>query len=340
MKEEILSEEMRLLYVALTRAKEKLIITGYDKDYNKSISEKTKLMINDKEEKIDLVSIRQAKSYLDWIELAYINNKEELKEILEFNLINKDSIINCADSKEDVKTNKKSNLKVENKNLANKIDKILNWKYKYGQSTIIKGKSSVTEIIGENKRNIETIEKPKFLLEENEKLTKAEIGTLMHLFLQNLDFKETYNKQKIIELIEKLIDKKIITEIQANYIDINKILNFTNSTLYTDIKNAKEVFKERPFYIYISSDEIYHNGILENILVQGVIDLYYIDKNNKIVLVDYKTDYVENNNEKELIDKYKGQLGIYKKALEQSLNEKVEKVYIYSTYLNKEILIK
>ena len=55
--------------------------------------------------------------------------------------------------------------------------------------------------------------------------------------------------------------------------------------------------------------------------------------------MDYKTDYVENNNEQELINKYKGQLGIYKRALEQALNKKVEAVYIYSTYLEKQILV-
>ena len=78
----------------------------------------------------------------------------------------------------------------------------------------------------------------------------------------------------------------------------------------------------------------------ESILIQGIIDLYYINQNNEIVLIDYKTDYVEKNNEQELIEKYKPQLKIYKKAIEEALNKNVEKVYIYSVYLNKEILVK
>ena len=72
-------------------------------------------------------------------------------------------------------------------------------------------------------------------------------------------------------------------------------------------------------------------------LVQGIIDLYYIDKNDNLVLLDYKTDYVANGNEQELIDKYKQQLELYKRALEDSLNRKVDKIYIYSIYLNKRI---
>ena len=75
------------------------------------------------------------------------------------------------------------------------------------------------------------------------------------------------------------------------------------------------------------------------IIIAFIITILVYNKNDEIILVDYKTDYVSNNNGKELIDKYNGQLSIYKKALEQALNKKVEAVCIYSTYLEKEILI-
>ena len=63
-------------------------------------------------------------------------------------------------------------------------------------------------------------------------------------------------------------------------------------------------------------------------------------KNDELVLVDYKTDYVENKDEQMLIDKYQIQLKLYRQTLEQALNRKVDKVYIYSTYLDKEIILK
>ena len=66
--------------------------------------------------------------------------------------------------------------------------------------------------------------------------------------------------------------------------------------------------------------------------------MYYINEKDELILVDYKTDYVKE--EKELIEKYKVQLELYKKALEESLDRKVEKIYIYSTQLNKAIEIK
>ena len=335
---EILSEEMRLLYVALTRAKEKLIITGIDKDYIKSIKEKQDMILNDEKSKIDIVNIRKAKSYLDWLELVCGNNKKELENILEFNVINKNDIKDNIEIKDQEEVNIDiGKITVNNKELEKKIDNILSWKYPYEKSTKIEGKLSVTDISkGKKKELQELTDKPKFI-RQNDKLSKAEIGTLMHLIMQKIDFCKEYNEKEINELIQELISKKIINENEAEYIDTRKILNFTNSNFYQDLKETKEVHKEQPFYIYLPSDEIYKDGSDEKVLVQGIIDLYYIDKNDKLILLDYKTDYVANGNEQELIDRYKGQLGLYKRALENSLNRKVEAVYIYSIYLNKKI---
>ena len=100
------------------------------------------------------------------------------------------------------------------------------------------------------------------------------------------------------------------------------------------MQEAKAVYQEQPFYININASKIYEEESDENILVQGIIDLYYINKNDEIILVDYKTD---KKSEKELKECYNNQLEIYKEAIENSLNKKVSRVYIYSTYLNKKI---
>lgn len=84
--------------------------------------------------------------------------------------------------------------------------------------------------------------------------------------------------------------------------------------------------------------EIVGKEVEEVILVQGIIDLYYIDKEDHLILVDYKTDFVKK--EEEFIRKYKKQLEIYKRALEEATAKKVEEVYIYSVYLQKEIAVK
>ena len=157
--------------------------------------------------------------------------------------------------------------------------------------------------------------------------------------MQKLNFKEEYNLEKISELIQKLKNKEIITEKEAKAINMSKILNFTKSDIAKELKEAKEIYKEKPFYINVPAREIYKENCEENILVQGIIDLYYIDKDDNLKLLDYKTDYVEPGNEQELVKKYSKQLELYKEALEEALNKKVEKVYIYSVYLEKTIEI-
>ena len=107
-------------------------------------------------------------------------------------------------------------------------------------------------------------------------------------------------------------------------------------------KTIKEYFKilsdEIPDFLneYINTKEIYNTENSENILVQGIIDLYYINQNDELILVDYKTDYTQDEG-KDLVDKYKVQLEIYKKALEEALKIPVKETYIYSIYANKAI---
>ena len=180
------------------------------------------------------------------------------------------------------------------------------------------------------------MKKPKFLSGKLP-LTKAEIGTTVHLVMQKLDFKQTYTLEKVKELLEELEQKEIITNEQKQAIPVQKILEFTQTKIFKKLSEAKEVYKEQPFYINIPVKELYEINSNENILVQGIIDLYYITKQGEIILVDYKTDYVPENQENYLTEKYTPQLNLYKRALEQALNKKITKTYIYSTYLGKEI---
>ena len=164
-------------------------------------------------------------------------------------------------------------------------------------------------------------------------------GTLVHLCMQRLNEKIDYNLDKVKELIEELEAKKIITTKEKEAIDPYKILEFTKSKIWEELKTAKEVEREKPFYINVPAKEIYKQDTDENILVQGIIDLYYIDKDDNLNLVDYKTDYVVAGNEKELINKYSKQLELYKEALENSYKKQVKNTYIYSVYLNKGIKV-
>ena len=411
-REETISEEMRVLYVALTRAKEKLIITGMGRNIEEKLKEKEKMLeiykiqdsfektpykehleenknlnelgmtTNRESKKIDFNLIGKYNSYLDWLELVYENNKKSINDIMKLKIYNKKDIVHKLKTKEETKIdieeilkNEKISSNKEEKNETNyeleqEILKELNWKYPFERKIKIPTKTSVTKLkeLGEEqseydieelvqmKRKMKYIidneatteakeeksilediknkysnldKKPKFV-EQNLKLTGAQKGTLLHLCVQLLDEKREYNIENIKKFIENLKNRNIISDLETKSIDINILYRYTHSTLWEDLKLAREIHKEEPFYINLKANTIYDEAEEdETILVQGVIDLYYINKEGKLILVDYKTDYVSDGDVSKLEEKYKVQLDLYKTALEQSLERKVDKAMIW-----------
>ena len=348
---ETISEEMRVLYVALTRAKEKLYITGISKDTQKDLKEKSDLLsMYADSDKIEKNILQKCKSYLDWIEVVYLKNKEKMKSIIE---LYEHSGKEIQANEETTKEETKSFGKAEDKNKLKEIEEKLNWKYEYELAQKIPTKTSVSKIKEEKNKtlklkefleeeeNIQNMSKglnvPKFA--KDDKITSSQKGTLIHLCIKNLDESKNYSLEDIKELIENLEQKEIITQKEKEAININTLLRYTQSVLYKNLKQAQHIYKEEPFYINVPASQIYDSDVEEKILVQGIIDLYYIDKEGKVILVDFKTDYVENNDERILVEKYKEQLKLYKEALEKALHRSVDKTIIYSLYLQKEIIV-
>ena len=392
--DETLSEEMRILYVALTRAKEKLIITGMSKDAEKSLKQKEELLDmyatkdraaeeNEKvyAKKINPRLIKKYKTYLDWIELVYIFNKSSIDKMMLLDIHSKDSILDFGkkqESSEQINIIDKINEKANNVKYNKDIVDILNWKYEYIDSISIPTKTSVTKLKeleqenivskivetkqessneetfkngkqkmvilnylsneGENEESVKLADKPKFLMGE-EKVTGSKKGTLMHLCMQKMKENKEYLVEDIKELVYELVQKEIILPNEAEAINIKQLLEYTKSDLWKELKSAKEIHKEEPFYLNVSAKEMFESNVDDFILVQGIIDLFFISKNDELVLVDYKTDFINPGEEKKLIAKYKKQLELYKRALENGMVRKVDKMYIYSTCLNRSILL-
>ena len=330
-RKELKEEEMRLLYVALTRSREKLIITGIDKNLKKSIQDKEE-MLQISGNKMTKAISEKAKTYLDWIETVNLADSR-MKDLIDVYELTKNESVEAEENEK-----KEQEIIIEDREINKQIDEILTWKYSHEELTKIEGKSSVSKLVkGEKEQAIEAkLKKPKFL-EGELPLTKAEIGTTVHLIMQKLDFKQEYCLEKIENLLEELQQKQIITEKQKQSVPKQKILAFTKSELFKEIAKAKAVYQEKPFYINIPVKELYESNSEEKILVQGIIDIYYITQKGEIVLADYKTDYVPEEDEMYLIEKYQGQLNLYKRALEQATGQKVSNVYIYSTYLERTI---
>ena len=315
--------------------------------------------VNENERKINYKIIEKYTSYLDWLELVYEYNKENgientlelythkkeklLKELSreQHETVNMVAVIERKANEVGQKGNNKEKVRDEN------IDK-LNWKYKYLASSKIPTKTSVTKLKqqgNQSEHDIEDILKaqehdinvagniepinyiPKFM-EKEQKLTPTQRGTLIHLCVQRLDETKDYTIQDLIEFVQHLCERSIISDMEAKSIDINILFNYTKSPLWQELKYAREIHKEQPFYINIPAKEIYEEAEeKEKILVQGIIDLYYIDKDGKLVLIDYKTD--KYGTSIELEEKYKLQLELYKRALEDATGKKVDRASVW-----------
>ena len=370
---ETLSEEMRILYVAFTRAKEKLIITGATRDLDKSI--KNWVSAASLDENIILPSeVLKGKSYLDWIAMAICKHRqgEELRE-------------QCGASRElivddfsnwDVQMWRKSdilgdknlepvdkieentlNITATNISVDKEIKRRLGYKYQYEEGSILPSNVSVSDLKRKDLQyedEAETLEifrekeiiKPKFLQEEKG-FTAAEKGTLMHYVMLRLDFDRVGSVAEIKKQIEELVLNKSLTEKEAKVIRYTKIFNFFKSDLGKRILKAHEegrmVHRELPFFTEISSlninpelnKEIYQN---EKIRLQGIIDGFFKEEDG-IVLFDYKTDYLEEGNEEEIIERYKIQMKYYKEALEKIAESRVKEIYLYLFALDKEVVL-
>lgn len=375
LKNDSLSEEMRVLYVALTRPKEKLIITGAIKDAKKKLEEKRVLLDVSKGQNVNISLLKKYTSYLDWLELAYLNDIEKMKEAIDFNILNIENIVDKYSAFNKEVQDNSNNIKVFLKNYEfdkddyKIIEDLLSFTYKKQELTTIQSKMSVTalkEILEQNNEendfdkgeiqknhtseekekfgNVFSFDKPKFMKEDTtSKLTKAEIGTITHLIFQKIDFNKKYTLEILEKELEEYVEKDIITKEQKEVINIEKVYKFITSDFAERIRKAKNVQAEAPFYMNIDvaniSETAKEQDLNEKVLVQGIIDLYFEEDDGKLVLLDYKTDYIQPEQEQLLIDRHKNQLLMYKKALEDATGKAVKEIYIYSTCLDKEIKV-
>ena len=368
------SEELRVLYVALTRAKEKLIIFGTINDYEKYVQNEFVIYDN---EKIDSTLILKNNNYLKniLISLKEYNNDLNLFNInvikfdkekymdINLNLEDKNKDLSIVDSVNNLKKIVKQDECLDYTKVCNILDENLNFKYKFQNDVLTSNRISVSKLkseylaqnisndedekkeistiindeeneLAQNEKNNNDIILAKFIepecINENEKYTPVRKGILVHFLLETLDFNKIEDINSLKEYIDELVIAKVINENDKKYINTWKIYNFLNSDLGKEIKEANVVKREEEF---VASLPKYSNS-----LIQGVIDLYYINKNGNVVLVDFKTDKI--NNDDEFIKKYKIQLDIYKEAIEKLTGYRVEKKYIYSFNLDRKIEVK
>lgn len=353
--EEEKSEALRLLYVALTRAREKLIMTGIASSRASKTGKEAVLneLAEDRNEILPFALRNMADSPLFWILAALKRNENDTEKAIEQKWV----CVENADSLEELKAeqavnaicrlNEADNGKTEGR-YTEMIKESLNYKYPYEEETRMPSKISITEIKRKmNSDNAETEniyseykikDVPKFTGKSN-KINSAQLGTIYHTIMEHMDFENMKDEKDAEALIESLIDRGIITPEEGRAVSRKKIAEFISSDLFGRIKRADKVFRETPFVMSMEASRLKEYETNESeIAVHGIIDLFF-KEGDKLVVVDYKTDRV-NKNTAELAEKYRVQLELYSEALEKNTGKKVDECIIYSIDKGESINVK
>jgi len=351
---ENLSEELRILYVAMTRAREKLYITANVSDIQKSCL-KWSFLGRENEQKMSFGNILNGNSYLDWIMSALVSHKNG-KIIGEYSNITRNSYVDFESDfsisfitgnmikEQYIKTNEESDSKKAVYNIDfSEINKRFNWKYKYQNEVNLYRKISVTELkklkeieLSDNLNDIfekQLIEKPEFI-DKKSLIDSAKRGTRIHNLFAYLDFNKVYDKDYI---------KECMSDMQLDKEDEILIRRFFEDDIGRRLLNSKEIYRELSFMLPIKTNELFIDPNLKvsdehKTLVQGVIDCMFIE-DGQVVIIDYKTDYVKKGEENKKVIEYKVQLDTYAKAVEALLNKPVKEKIIYLLHIGKAVSI-
>ena len=178
--------------------------------------------------------------------------------------------------------------------------------------------------------------KPQALQSEEDVLTGAQWGTLMHEAMQWLPLAQ-YTQASLTKELDALVTKGTFTEEERNLLSDTSLYKFFSSDLGKRLINAKRIEREMPFSMLFEGKRVYdtlEDG--ENLFLQGIIDTAF-EEDGEWVLVDYKTDRVKSG--EDLIKRYKIQMDLYKEALQRLTGMPVKACYIYSFRLHDAISI-
>lgn len=332
-------EALRILYVALTRARSKLYITAALNSPKDRLSKEMALSSVG-----DEYSVYSASSHLDII----LGACSKPLDFLDIRVIDP-ATLHENDSKEGGKTENSLDYdKVEE--LEGTLRSRFDFEYGYSHLEKIPSKLSISTLypkILDSEENEEyeidySINSvPSFVNDKKSFVKGSDRGTATHVFMQFCDFENLY-KNGVDSELERLISKSFISPSVGTLIEKAHLEKFISSEMMQELLCAKEIIREFRFNVMLEAKEFSDDERLkkEKVLVQGVTDCIYENEQGELILVDYKTDRVtEENYESELRRKHTTQLTYYKKACEMMFERKIAKVLIYSVPLAKTVVI-
>ena len=329
---DILAEELRILYVAMTRAKEKLILTA--------CTDKPEKKIAAAEKDLTYTKLTGAKSYLDYLlpawEGIHVVTSDELaglmvREATDRNLRTREFFINEAAKDVDMEVKRKL------KERFSFVYPYENLRNLYTKTTVSELKMAALEEKEETAQLFPEKEVvpyvPAFMRKE-EKINGTTRGSAMHRLMELLDLTAEYKTSAdVIRAMEAFTLEGRLSGEYAQAIRTDKILHFLHTPLAKRMGKAQEnhkLYREQPFVYGVDAG----NG--ETVLIQGIVDAYF-EEEDGIVLLDYKTDVVETGDE--LVERYQTQIDYYEKALHGLTGKRIKERILYSFYLGCEVQV-
>lgn len=362
MERELLSEELRILYVALTRAREKLIFVATVKNLPNEV-EKWAQKVGRKEVALDVVTVQSASRYIDWVMMALLRH-QTCKDLLMHTELDVPSFFELSDKAPAVSvrevivdeisltTDVKERLtdvgEVKSQIDQEAFEATMAWTYDHAALAQLNLSQSVSELKRLAAEEVEMIgpksEAPEYrpvFITGEQPLTGAEKGTIFHKVMDHLDFSLSIEDQNPSALVQRLVEAQVITSKEKATVFVQGISNFLESPLGKRVHLAAVkgvTFKEQPFVMGIPVNEVATSEADDFIMIQGVIDLHF-EEGDDLVIVDYKTDYAKDLHDDVFEERYESQMTYYRRALEQQTGKSVKEVWLYIVGANRYVQV-
>ncbi len=340
---ESLSEELRVLYVALTRAKQKLVMVSTVKDAEKEFEK----YWPSGEFPAAPAKLEGISTCAGWIITTMLTRSESndvykpaeafyaMPDGERWNI--KRVVYKPAEERRDTLCDVKV-ISADN-DLTELIRQNLQFSYRFENSIELPSKLTATELkgrtvdfeIAENTKNehktYRKLRKPDFIRGEKP-LTGSEKGTALHYVMQYIDYDKCGSTYDVSEELRRLVNKRFIDQKQADAVDPNSVIKFFESALGKRLKNSVDVRREFKFSILVPARKLLNNTAEDEILFQGVVDCYF-EESDGITVIDFKTDKITDMNYSDKLSTYSIQIKAYAAALEKITGKKVNGAYLY-----------
>ncbi len=337
-RKKLIAEEIRLMYVALTRAEEKLVISLSTKNlYNEILKSVTAIASSEDFSTAPAPVVSSADGYKDWLILTAILQKSGetvCKHVVaetDFSLgtavfdtkITKRTLVESENAPNAELEKPMAEQSVVDNDLLAEIKNRFDFKYPYEKDSKVPSKMAVTELVHGDSNKFAFTARPEFMSKSG--LTPAERGTAAHKFMQFADYSKA--EKSVIDEIERLKEWEFISFEEAEALNSDALQKFFQSDVYARIKQASDVKREYKFMVEYPYQE-------DTTIVQGIADCVFFEDDG-VVILDFKTDRVTDASA--LVELYSGQLQVYKYALEKITGKKVKECVLYSLHLCREV---